>query len=358
MKDRKKTLIILSPGFAANEADSTCLPPQQQFVNALHEEFSSVKLIILAFQYPFSDTPYQWKNATVIPFNGKNKSKLFRLLLWIRVWKCLNDLKKEYTVIGLFSFWYGECALIGKWFGKRNNIQHFTWLLGQDARKGNKYVKFLQPRSSELVALSDFLVKEFARNYQVSPAYVIPIGIDPELYPVMPAERDIDILGAGSLIPLKRYELLIETVKALKKNSPNIRAVICGEGQEKNNLESLIKKAGLEGSILLMGDTPHAEVLQLMQRSKLFLHPSSYEGFGIVCLEALYAGAQVISFCDPTNEQIPHWHIVKDIDEMIVLADKLLHDTEINHMSILPYTMRDTARSVMQLFDHSEAAIS
>jgi len=358
MKDRQKTLIILSPGFAENEADSTCLPPQQQFIHTCTEEFPSVKLIILAFQYPFSNKPYQWRNATVIPFNGKNKSKLYRLLLWMRVWKYLNTLKKQYTITGLFSFWYGECALIGKWFGKRNSIKHFTWLLGQDARKGNKYVAFLQPRPGELVALSDFLVKEFEKNYHTSPAHIIPIGIDPTLYSAMPVERDIDILGVGALIPLKRYGQLIEVVKALKINSPNIRAVICGRGEEKNKLVLMIEKAGLKDSISLIGEKPHKEVLQLMQRSKLFLHPSSYEGFGIVCLEALYAGAQVISFCDPVNEQVPHWHIAKDIDSMITLSEKLLPAIGIDHSPVLPYTIRDTARSVMQLFDHKEAAIS
>jgi len=40
----------------------------------------------------------------------------------------------------------------------------------------------------------------------------------------------------------------------------------------------------------------HPELLEWMQRGKVFLHPSSYEGFGIVCIEALCSGAEVISF--------------------------------------------------------------
>ena len=48
----KNTLIILSPGFAANEEDTTCLPPQQVFVKALNRNFPSLQIIILAFQYP------------------------------------------------------------------------------------------------------------------------------------------------------------------------------------------------------------------------------------------------------------------------------------------------------------------
>jgi glycosyltransferase involved in cell wall biosynthesis len=358
MKKRQKALVILSPGFAANEADTTCLPTQQQLVNALNEDFPGVCIIILAFQYPYSGKTYQWNNATVIPFNGKNKGKLFRLFVWLRAWKQLSTLQKKYSLIGLFSFWYGECALVGTLFGKRKGIPHFTWLLGQDARKGNKYVNFLHPKGSELVALSDFLVKEFEKNYGVRPNHIISAGIESRLFDKGTVERDIDILGTGSLIPLKRYDLLIEAVKALHTNIPGIRAVICGKGEEENKLAEMIERCGMQSSISLAGEMSYGEVLRLMQRSKIFLHTSSYEGLGMVCLEALYAGAQVISFCKPIDNAIPHWHIVNDLDEMIHLARTLLQPGEIDHRPVLPYTMPGTANAVMQLFDHKEAAIS
>ena len=41
MKHDQKTLIILSPGFAKDEADTTCLPAQQVFIKALNKNFPS-----------------------------------------------------------------------------------------------------------------------------------------------------------------------------------------------------------------------------------------------------------------------------------------------------------------------------
>lgn len=350
MMNSKKTLVILSPGFAANEADSTCLPAQQQFINVLHEQFPSIKLIILAFQYPFSDIPYKWKGNEVIPFNGRNRGKIYRLILWLRVWKQLRKLKKQYHLIGLFSFWYGECALIGKWFGKNNHIKHFTWLLGQDAKEGNKYVNLLRPHPDELVALSDFLVKEFEKNYKVKPAVVIPIGIDKRLFSEASLERDIDILGVGSLIPLKRYDLFIDVVKSLKIHFPFIKTVLCGQGHEQTRLQLMIEEAGLQDTITLTGSRPYSEVLQLMQRSKVLLHPSSYEGFGLVCLEALYAGAHVISFCNPKDAWVRNWHIATDKNNMIGLAQEILQTTEVNHKPVLAYSIEDTVTAVMKLY--------
>jgi len=46
MKD-KQTLIILSPGFAANEEDTTCLPAQQSFILTLKKNFPSLNIIVI-----------------------------------------------------------------------------------------------------------------------------------------------------------------------------------------------------------------------------------------------------------------------------------------------------------------------
>lgn len=36
---KAKALVIITPGFAANEADTTCLPPRQMFVKVLHKAY-------------------------------------------------------------------------------------------------------------------------------------------------------------------------------------------------------------------------------------------------------------------------------------------------------------------------------
>jgi glycosyltransferase involved in cell wall biosynthesis len=350
MEKRQEILVILSPGFATDEADSTCLPAQQQFVLSWQKAFPEIPLVILSFQYPFSHKTYQWNETTVIPFNGRNRGGIYRLLLWIRVWKQLRLLQKQYKITGLLSFWYGESALLGKRFGKRYGIKYFAWLFGQDARKGNRYAKFLRPKPEELVALSDSLVTELETNYGVRPMHVIPLGINPQLFAKNGLERDIDIVGVGALIGLKQYDILIKTVAAIHQQFPGIRVVICGKGPEKENLENLITQYGLNNSITLIDQQPHNMVLKLMQRSKILLHPSSYEGFSGACLEALYAGAHIISFVQPMNKPINHWHVVNTQDEMITVIQKLLTPGSLYHSSILPYPITDTTKEIHTLF--------
>ncbi|MBK9485561.1 MAG: hypothetical protein IPO01_10185 [Chitinophagaceae bacterium] len=63
-------------------------------------------------------------------------------------------------------------------------------------------------KAEELIALSDFLQTEFEKNYGIKPAFVIPPGIDSKQFISPIKEKDIDLLAAGSLIPLKQFEIL------------------------------------------------------------------------------------------------------------------------------------------------------
>ncbi len=346
----KATLIILTPGFPESEADSTCLPMQQQFVRVLKEIYPELDIVVLTFQYPYHQQEYNWFGIKVIPFGGKNKGGLKKLLLRSKINSTLKKLYSERKIAGLFSFWYNECAFIGKNFGDKYSIKHYSWILGQDARKGNKYPKLLPPRSNELVALSDFIQNEFEKNHGIKPQFVIPPGIDETLFDDLPGGKDIDVLGVGSLIPLKQYDIFLEVIAEIKKQIPEIKTFLVGKGPEKDRLQSLINKLELKNNVGITGELPYGDVLKLMKQAKVFLHPSSYEGFSGACLEALSAGNHIVSLCKPMNKDLPHWHIVKNKEEMVSETLSILREPMTKYLSLHPYTTRDCVKQVMDLF--------
>ncbi|HEY8690249.1 MAG TPA: glycosyltransferase [Chitinophagaceae bacterium] len=351
MNKETKTLIILTPGFPANEADTTCIPPQQIFVKALKKIDPSLNIIVLAFQYPFVSKKYKWHGVDVISFNGRNKGKLYRAMIWQQVWQTLKKIKKENTVTGILNFWLGECALIGKYFAKRNGIKQFTWILGQDAKNGNRYFSLIKPQPDTLIAVSDFVSAEFLKNYSIKPSHVIPVGIDVSIFRQEKFTRNIDVMGAGSLISLKKYDVFIKIIKELRSSFPDINSIICGEGEEKENLQVLINDLGLQKNITLPGEVPHSEVIRLMQRSKIFLHTSAYEGFGSVCSEALFAGCQVISFCKPMHKNFEHHHVVNTESEMVEKTLEIMNNPNVSHASVLNYSIEDIAQKVKDIFN-------
>jgi len=349
---KRDTLVILTPAFPENEADSNWLPAHHQLVKAIKNQFPEIGIVVLSFLYPHRAARYDWNGIPVVSFDGmERKGYREHLQLWRQIWRELRNIRREHKVIGLFSFWCGECALIGHYFGLLTSIRHRCWLSGGDAQKGNKWVKLIRPKGRELVAMSNFLRQLFRENYGIEPATVIPNGIDTSIFANnhSTAARDIDILAVGSLVPLKQYEILVRAVAALRAQFPRLKAVHCGAGEEKDRLQSLIANLGLEQNLCLLGEIPHREVLQLMQRAKVFLHPSSSEGFSTVCLEALYAGVRVISFCDPEDKRVPEWQIVKDESEMITKTREILADPP-ESTPVLLHSLEDNARSVMKLF--------
>jgi glycosyltransferase involved in cell wall biosynthesis len=358
MNGSRKTLVILTPGFAENEADTTCLPAIQMLVRSINEVAPALNVIVLAFHYPFFTATYQWHNNTVICLGKKKRPRKLRLLWsWTAVWRQLRALIKTNDVISLLSCFCTEAALVGKYFGHLYNIKHFTWVLGQDARATNHLVRFIRPAAGSLVAMSDFHVREFYRNHHIKPAHVIPNGVNPAMFPVASGLVDIDIIGVGNLIPLKQYDIFIEVIHAVKQHLPGVRAVHCGKGVEAGNIHALVEKLGLQDNVRLSGEVSHREALQLMQRSRILLHTSSYEGFGGVMIEALYAGARVISFCKPMDADIPNWYIVPDKAAMVRKTLELLQQPPVERTPVLPYDMHDSARAFLRLFGYSEATM-
>jgi glycosyltransferase involved in cell wall biosynthesis len=346
MISKQKVFIILTPGFASSEADTSCLPMQQTFVKSISRLCPEIEIIVLSFQYPFCRKTYKWFDATVTSFNGRNKGGLPGVFLRRRVSRTLRRIHKTKQVIGLLSFWLGECAYIGKKFAEKNGLTHCCWLFGQDAKANNKYLQRISVRSNELIALSDFLQQEFERNYGLKPFAVIPPGIEKRFVNKIP--RDIDLLAAGSLIPLKQFDIFIKSVAAIKKYYPTIKAVLIGDGPERAKLEKLISDLDIENNILIAGNISHEEVLNTMQRTKILLHPSSYEGFSGVCQEALSNGAYVISFCRAMKEDILQWHIVQSRNEMIEKAIAILGDESTVFNKIDFQSMETTAKQIME----------
>ena len=350
MKNELPTLIICTPGFAKDEADTTCLPMQQNLIRSIKHQHPRLNIIVLAFQYPYEKKIYQWFDITVMSFNGRNKGGIKKLLLRKELGVVLKKIGGNNKIVGILSFWYGECAWVAKKFADQHQLRHFCWLLGQDAKKENNYPKKLQANPDELIALSDFIQEEFEKNHAVRPQHIIPPGVDTKEFNDPVPGKDIDIIAAGSLIPIKQYDLFIKAIAVIKKQLPNIKAVLVGEGTERSKLHSLIDAEGLQSNIQLIGELEHTTTLHWMQRAKIFLHTSSYEGFGVVMIEALYAGCEVISFCKPMKQDIDHWYIVQNAEAMQQKTIELLQ-SNLQRESVCPFHIDDTAKKIMNLFD-------
>ncbi len=103
--------------------------------------------------------------------------------------------------------------------------------------------------------------------------------------------NDKTVVSVGRLVPWKGFDLLIETVSEID----GARLIIIGEGTQKEALENLIEKSGLNNRVFLTGTFSKQELFSTLKKSKVFVLNSSYEGFPHIILEAMAAGTAVVA---------------------------------------------------------------
>jgi len=101
------------------------------------------------------------------------------------------------------------------------------------------------------------------------------------------------IVAVGRLHQQKGFDVLIEAFSKCVRKHPGWRLVIFGEGPEREMLESLVSRLGLEGKVSLPGRVRNPE--RVIGAAEIFVLSSRYEGFPNALLEAMTCGLPVIA---------------------------------------------------------------
>jgi glycosyltransferase involved in cell wall biosynthesis len=103
------------------------------------------------------------------------------------------------------------------------------------------------------------------------------------------------LLFVGRLTPYKGADMLIKAINILPPDLKNkIHLTIVGDGQEKNNLESLAEGLGISNIVHFTGWVENIKTIEYYQNSDIFCFPSIREFGGAVVLEAMAAGLPCI----------------------------------------------------------------
>lgn len=109
-----------------------------------------------------------------------------------------------------------------------------------------------------------------------------------EKYP----EAERIILTTARLVRPKNLPLLIQSFAQLLKKHPRAFLVIVGKGSEKDLLVALTKKLNIEKNVTFESWTD--DVASYMKTADMYALSSSWEGWGMVVIEAMAAGLPVI----------------------------------------------------------------
>lgn len=215
-------------------------------------------------------------------------------------------IKERFDVVDCQEFPYFPCftAKVHSLLRRSNFVitWHEVWdkywfgYLGRRGLFGYLVEKLTARLAENNVAVSEQTKKDLER-IGLGNVEVIPNGIDFEgIRKVRKADEESDVIFAGRLIKDKNVDVLIKAIKLVKEEIPDVRGIVIGDGPERLRLEKLAGDLGLNGNVEFRGFLKsHDEVIALMKASKVFVLPSTREGFGIVALEANACGLPVVT---------------------------------------------------------------
>lgn len=97
----------------------------------------------------------------------------------------------------------------------------------------------------------------------------------------------------ASLTVEKGHRILIAAFRHVLKNYANLRLILVGDGNERTNIEILVRDLGLTGKVVFAG--VRRDIPQVLRALDIFVLPSFKEGLPMALLEAMAARLPVVA---------------------------------------------------------------
>jgi glycosyltransferase involved in cell wall biosynthesis len=203
-------------------------------------------------------------------------------------------------VHGLSDYWCMKCA---KKYGIKKIIFHVHNM--KKEQEDNRSLKnilrnFYYSKGLNLVDVRMACSVEAAKSHFNNKTYtVINNAIDVEKYKLDFEKRRLyrnmfDVknekifVHIGRMVKDKNYPFLINVFSEIHQIYPNAKFLLVGDGPEKGHVLELVKTAGIESNVVLLGIRNDIDCI--LQAADGMLLPSHTEGFGIVAIEAQASG--------------------------------------------------------------------
>lgn len=178
-----------------------------------------------------------------------------------------------------FVYWlsypYPESRLIDAQEG-RARIGWATWLLG--TIEAWLLYRVVLPRVDHAFVQSTQMLKDIAAQ-GVDPELMtpVPMGVSESLLDLRVEEQQPNTVAyLGTLIRVRRLEMLVEAIALVKQEIPQARLLLVGDGEDpedRDNIERAVAKHKLEGSVEITGMLPMAQAHALVAQAAVCVSP-------------------------------------------------------------------------------------
>ena len=212
----------------------------------------------------------------------------------------------QYEIFICIGGYSNLCAGLAKFFSRSSltviGSENFakSVLIGDYVKPILRFLKplfkFAYTKLNGLFFVSDKLRLEFLKKNSWHPSRCITIynpirSLKKNILEKKKKDSGIIFLGVGVLEERKRFDLLLKSFSLVAK--PNDKLLIAGTGPLKDELINLSKNLKIHSQVNFLGYVEDIEML--MSNSDILVLTSNSEAFGMVLVEGLAAGMQVVS---------------------------------------------------------------
>lgn len=224
----------------------------------------------------------------------------------------------EFSNIDIVHSHYWLSGLIGDKISKKYNIPHiftahsYGEFLQLDTHLRTKSEKNIIQDATRVTASSKYEESLLTKKYdcKVNVISTITPGLDKELFVKKENGRRNKILSIGRIQEQKGQKEIIQLFKIIEKQIPDAELCFIGgpsgnDGREYlDQLKHYVVSQNLEDKVKFVGALSPEEIVKQLNSSKLLVHNSQFETFGLVAIEANACGIPVVSSNTNTLSEI------------------------------------------------------
>ncbi len=240
---------------------------------------------------------------TLCPYMFRGNSKVMKLLSPKQLYRlCFAE---EYDI--MVSYLEGPAARIVSGCTNQNtklvswiHCEMLTKRMAIASFRSMKEANRCYNRFDKTICVSETIKEKFAQMFDLS----IPVEV---LYNTVESEKimresqeevsgvfqatEINLIGVGTLKPVKAFQRLIQIEKVLRDKGLPTHLYMLGRGPEKENLQQLAEQLGIAEYVTFLGYQTNP--YKYVSKCDLFLCSSISEGFSTAATEALIVGTPV-----------------------------------------------------------------
>ena len=275
------------------------------YLNLIKRMPNSIFVIYEPSNYNMHKYFDNYKNILIKKTPINSESHFSKIITGYFFWT--KELKKEkfdiFEFFNLPHFYVSNCKTLMTIHDIRGMHNEYNYF-------GTLFYKFILSNSiknaDKIITVSQFMKNDILKYYHNANISVINNGISISDFKNF-SDKDSDnvienlhtpsnfLLSVGHFEKRKNFSNLITAFAKVKLNHADLSLIIIGnDSDEKKDIKQIINYLNLNDSVILLEGLSDFEVRYLYKKSKLFVFPSLYEGFGIPILESMASGCPII----------------------------------------------------------------